>query len=280
MKISYFPKQIALNSDHVIGAFLRGCIKNGITPVENTFDADMAVIWSVLWSGRMSQNLEVFQHFRKKGKPVFIIEVGSLKRRISWKVSVNHIDASGVFPINALDLDRPKKLELALRPQHDQKDLPILIAGQHQSSLLWEKMPTMVNWVNQTIKNVRKYTDREIFVRPHPRFPITIDNTIAKIQSPQKINGTYDNFDLNFNYHCLINHNSGPSVQSAINGTPIICDKSSLAYEVSMPLEKINEPFIPNREEWFIKICHTEWTVEEIETGYPINQLLQQIFDK
>ena len=280
MKISYFPKQIALNSEHVIGAFLKGCIKNGLTPVENTFDADAAVIWSVLWAGRMSQNREVYYHFRKKGKPVFIIEVGALQRRKTWKLSVNHIDSSGIFPNVIIDFNRPSKLGIKLHDNRTDRKDSILIAGQNQSSLLWEKMPPANKWVNELVTDIRKFTDRPIIFRPHPRFPVTIDLPGIKIQNPVKINGSYDDFDFDFDYYAVINHNSGPSVQSVIQGTPIICDKTSLAYPMSNNLNQINDLKLPFRDDWFINLCHTEWTVEEIEQGLPIYQLLQQIFDK
>jgi hypothetical protein len=71
----------------------------------------------------------------------------------------------------------------------------------------------------------------------------------------------------------VINHNSGPCIQAAIQGIPVICDSSSLAGILSGKMEKIEEISLPDRDEWFLKLCHTEWTVEEIASGIPIKRL-------
>jgi hypothetical protein len=66
MKISYFPNQAALNSKPVLSAFIQGCRSLGIETVENSMDADAAVIWSVLFQGRMLPNQRVYEHYRKQ----------------------------------------------------------------------------------------------------------------------------------------------------------------------------------------------------------------------
>ena len=60
---------------------------------------------------------------------------------------------------------------------------------------------------------------------------------------------------MHWDYDAVINYNSGPGIQAVIAGVPAIVDSSSLAYNVT------------DREQWLIDICHTEYTVEEIESG-------------
>ena len=71
-------------------AFLHSLKVAGIIPVENSLDCDAVVIWSVLWNGRMQANKAVYEHYRSQGKPVIVIDVGALKREITWKISVNY----------------------------------------------------------------------------------------------------------------------------------------------------------------------------------------------
>ena len=104
MKIAYFPNQTALQSEPIWQAFLEGCKNNNIIPVENSMDAVAAVIWSVLWHGRMKSNQQVYNHYRNQNKPVFIIEVGALKRGTTWKISLNHINALGILTIDLKNL--------------------------------------------------------------------------------------------------------------------------------------------------------------------------------
>jgi hypothetical protein len=135
----------------------------------------------------------------------------------------------------------------------------------------------MAVWVNQKISEIRKFTEKSIVVRPHPRSPFVLNMNGVQLEQPRKILNTYDSFDINYNYHCVVNHNSGPAVQSAINGIPVVCDQSSLAFPVSDRFENIDTPTLPSREEWFLKLCHTEWTIEEIASGIPIQRLIPDL---
>lgn len=278
MRIAVFPHQSALNAKPILSAFIEGCKHLGFSVEENSMDCDAAVIWSVLFQGRMLGNQRVYEHYRKQDKPVFVIEVGSLKRGVLWKISLNNINRLARWGNEKnLNLDRPATLGLFLHNYRQIRARSILIACQHERSLQWKGQPSMKNWISQTIENIQKFTDRPIVIRPHPRYkslPILEKN--VTIEYPKLITGTYDDFDINYDHHCVINFSSGPSIQAPISGTPVICDESSLAYPVSIPLESIEHAYLPDREEWFIKLCHTEWTVEEISKGIPIRRLLEK----
>jgi hypothetical protein len=99
----------------------------------------------------------------------------------------------------------------------------------------------------------------------------------SQIELPKKVPNTYDDFDIDYNFHCVINHNSGPAVQAAIFGTPVICDSTSLAYPVGDSLKNIEKISLPDREEWFLKLCHTEWTRDEIAAGIPLRRILEKL---
>lgn len=274
MKIAYFPNQTALQSEPIWRSFLAGATKAGLTPVEGSIDADCAVIWSVLWNGRMRNNQKVYEHYRKLNKPVFIIEVGSLNRGTTWKISANHIDSSGIYGnLIDQDQDRPNKLGIELKDSYNNQSDSVLIALQHPLSLQWQGQPTVDIWLQQKIQEIRQYHRGLIVVRPHPRFPIKWQHRNDVVfQTPKKLINTYDRYDLNFNHKILINHNSGPAIQAAIQGIPVNCHPTSLAYSVSSP---INIPSVRDRAQWLVDICHTEWTIDEIANGDPHTRILK-----
>jgi hypothetical protein len=224
----------------------------------------------------MAGNQKIYQHQRAKNKNVMIIEVGNLKRNTLWRISYNNINRQGIFG-NDLDLDesRPKKIGCLLESLRIKRKPQILIATQHGRSLQWEGMPAMEQWVERTVRQIKQYTDRKIIIRQHPRFPLRCRLPDCIQESPMKIAGSYDDFNIDYNYHCVINHNSGPGVQAVISGVPVSVDTTSLAYDVSFPIEKIEEPWIPDRSDWFLKLCHTEWTLDEISAGIPFERLLK-----
>ena len=263
----------ALNSAPIFAALEQGIKNTGFSVVDSGQDVD--VIWSVLWHGRMQANRLIYNQCRAKRKPVMIIEVGNLIRGTTWRISLDHIHGLGIFGNSEnLDQARPKMLGVGLKPVDDDRNNKILIACQHERSLQWEGQASMAEWVKQKVAEIRKFTDKTVVVRPHPRSPVSLNIQGVIVEQPKKIPNSYDSFDINYKYHCVINHNSGPAVQAAISGIPVICDHTSLAFDVSDVIENINRPTLPDRTQWFVKLCHTEWTVQEISTGVPIQRLV------
>lgn len=269
MKFKLYREHGALNSQPIFDAVHKGLRHLGHEIVDQ--EEDVAVVWSALWSGRMLGNKQIFESRKALGLPTLFIEVGNLNRNVTWRIGIDHINGHGIFG-NKIDLDssRPKKLGLSLADVQTRRREEILIACQHTKSLQWEGMPPMSKWVVETINKIRQSSSRPIVVRPHPRDPFNLNLPGVKIETPKRVGGTYDNFDINYNYHCVVNHNSGPAIQAAIAGVPIVCDSSSLAWPVS---SSIAQPILIDRTQWFVELTHSEWTVQEIEQGIPFDRL-------
>lgn len=275
MKFKLYREYGALNSPIIFDALQKSIIKLGHQEVKT--NEDISVIWSVLWNGRMSSNQLIYEKNKKEGKRTLILEVGNLKRGETWRLSLDHVNRFGIFGNKSnLDVDRLNKIGINLHPERKDRPSNILIACQHDKSLQWQGLPPMHEWVNQTVLRLRQYTDRKVVVRPHPRCLLKGPIADCDIESPKKINGTYDDYDINYNYHCVINYNSGPCIQSAINGVPIICDSSSLAWDVSDQIENIEKIRLKDRQDWILNLSHTEWTKDEIASGEPLNRILQE----
>lgn len=265
----------AQNSPPVFAAFRQGALHSGNKIVDA--NEDVAVIWSVLWHGRMQQNQHIYHSRRQKNLPTIIIEVGNLVRNTTWRIGINNVNGLGEFGnSNNLDAARPNKLGINIAPWKPHRRNEILIAGQHEASLQWEGQASMQQWVSRTVAELKKYTDRPIKFRPHPRarYGTSYRVTGVDIEIPKAVPGTYDSFDFDHNYHCVVSHNAGAGIQSVINGCPVVCDYSSLAYPVSEKIENIESPVLLPREDWFLKLCHTEWTVGEISRGVPLMRLI------
>ena len=240
----------------------------GIQTQENSMNSDAAVIWSVLWAGRMAPNQEVYEHYRSQGKPVVIVEIGALYRGNTWKVSVNNITSQGYYGhLDNLDWDRPTKLKISLANQTISKP-NIVIAAQHDRSLQVAGV-NMTVWVKRTVGILRNNTNRPITIRPHPRCRLLLNDlpTGVSIEAPQKVANTYDSYDMHFDCHAVVNLNSGPGIQAAIAGVRPIVESTSLAYPVAVGFADIEQPYEKDRQLWLTQICHTEYTVEELQRG-------------
>ena len=272
--IAYFPSQCALNSTPVMSAFLNSCTEAGISIEENSLSADAAVIWSVLWNGRMKENKQVYEHYRTQGKPVIVIDVGALDRGRTWKVAINNVNARGYYGhLENLDWDRPKLLGVSLSTVTNVKP-HIVIAAQHDRSLQMDGVD-ISQWITTTIKLIKNNSDRPIVVRPHPRSKLSLKHLPSgvTVEQPNKLANTYDSYDMHFDCHAVVNYSSSPGIQAAIAGVRPIVEFSSLAYPVSVGYADIEQPYTKDRELWFTQICHTEYTVDEIQKGLWLTRL-------
>jgi hypothetical protein len=278
MRVAYFPNQCAQNSKPVMSAVLSSLKKQGHQTVENSMDADAAVIWSVLWSGRMTANQAVWSHYRSLGRPVIIIDVGSLYRNETWKIAINSITANGYYGhTQNLDWDRPRKLGISIALNFSTNPR-IVIAAQHARSQQVVGLASIEGWVVDQVEQLRKVTDRPIVVRPHPRSALNWAGLVhlpkdVAIEKPVKVVNTYDSYNLAFDCHAMVNYNSGPGIQAAMAGTRPIVDSSSLAHPVSIKLADIDQPYTVDRDQWLVEICHTEYTENEIAQGHWITRL-------
>ena len=278
MRIAYFPKQTALDSEPIWQAFLESCKGRNITPVENSYDADAAVIWSVLWNGRMKENQKVWNHYRSQNKPVFVIEVGALDRGKLWKVAINGINRSANFGPAGMDSKRRAQIGLVANPWRQSSDIVLCI--QHALSQQWENMPTTAQWVEDTIIHLRRYTDRKIIIRSHPRWVYQSKQVFnnVEIDHPRPNNESI-NFKNSLNSAwAIVSWNSNPGVVAAIEGVPVFIGPDSLARPVgNLNFETIENPTMPDRTQWLNDLAYTEWTVDEILSGKPLERLLSSL---
>jgi hypothetical protein len=246
----------------------------GHTVEQNSMDADSAVIWSVLWAGRMTPNKQVYEHYRAQNKPVIIADVGALYRGETWKISVNHINRLGYYGhTENLDMDRPRKLGISLAINLS-KNPAILIAAQHRHSLQLLDQ-NHEKWIMEQIDAIGQISDRPIVVRPHPRSPLQMNKLTKNItvEKPQRISSTHDSYNMHFDYHAVVNYCSGPGIQAAISGTRPLVGTHSLALPVSIAIEALDRPYDIDRDQWLVEICHTEYTLKEIEQGLWLKRL-------
>lgn len=285
MNIAYFPNQVARNGAPVLTAFLDSCRTAGITLTENSLDADVAVIWSVLWAGRMAPNQKIWSHYQTAGKPVIVIDIGSLYRGETWKIAVNSITADGYYGhTENLDQDRPRKLGIS-KAINVSRNPKIVIAAQHAQSQQVANLSSIEDWVLDQVQAIKAVTDRPIVIRPHPRSPLNwskLANLSQDIMTeyPQRIDNTYDSYNLAFDCYAMVNYNSGPGIQAALAGTRPVVDQTSLAWPVSIQLSDIDKPYTVDRDQWLIEICHTEYTLDEIKQGSWLTRIQSALYQK
>jgi hypothetical protein len=275
MHFSLYNDFGALNSSDVFAAVSQGLELHGHKVSRHNDHADVAVIWSQLWAGRMRPNQDVWQRFTSSGRAVMIVEVGALKRNHTWKIGINgNYNIFGYGHNSA----RAEQLGLELTPWQESGE-HVVIACQRGDSNQWTSMPSVEQWTQDTVDMLKRYTSRPIVIRTHPRYRVNL----PRVQIPNKLPGTYDNFDFDqclVNAWAVVNWNSNPGVDAVLRGIPAFVDESSLAASVgNLDLSQIEKPLRPDRQQWLNDLAYTEWTTSEIAQGLPF-ELLHNAFDR
>ena len=287
MKIEAWPMYGPLNSKNIFQKFIKSMQDTGDTVhVNKETNGDVAVIWSVLWRGRMQSYKAIWDRYRGQGKPVIVLEVGGLRRNLSFKVGINGINRDADFANQSFDEKRWHLFQHELRPWNPTGDL-IVICGQHDASEQWKNLPRMSVWIEQQIHQIRKLTSRPILVRPHPRNLIQFDENKfknVKIRLPKRDFRTYDDTDFKATLErtwAVVNHSSNPAMEAVMKGIPVFVSESSLCHDVgNISLADINTPAMPNRLTWANKLSYTEWFEDEIEQGLPWARIRARLEEK
>ena len=151
MKIEIWPKFGPLNSNKIFDCFIQSLHDSGEQLfVDQNAEADVAVIWSVLWQGRMRNYQRIWQQYRSAGKPVIVLEVGGLRRNESFKIGINGVNAKADFANETFDDKRWPLFRHTFKPWKDTGN-KIIILGQHHTSEQWAGMPSMDKWFENQI---------------------------------------------------------------------------------------------------------------------------------
>lgn len=272
MKFSLYDQFGALNSAPVFAAVEAGLQANGHSVAHHDDLADVAVIWSQLWAGRMLPNQAVWDLYKKTNRPVLVVEVGVLRRDTTWRLMV---DGKNTITSTNNTSTRFEELGLQLRPWREQGE-HIVIACQRPESQQWQGMPTVTQWLDCVVSDIRKFSNRPIRIRPHPRYKINTVPDGCYLDQPRPRANTYDDYDLNRSLNhawCVVNYNSNPAVSAVLDGYPVFVNKTSIAATVgNLDLAQIENPLTPHREQWAWDLAHTEWTINEIAAGYGLTQ--------
>lgn len=269
MIFDFYRQFGAMNSGPIFDAFEYGLKRLGHTVENQTGIGDAAVIWSVLWNGRMLYNRDVWLRYRNQNKPVIVLEIGGLKRDLTWKIGLNGINQGSYFVNDDQSSARANALGLHLKDWTNSGQ-QILICTQHNKSLQWENKEPLETWVNKQIAELREYTDRPIKLRPHPRCYVNIKGISIDTLTPFAS-------DLLSSW-AVINWCSNPGVESIINGVPAFVGPLSLAAPVAnFNLSQIELPNRPDRQQWLNNLAWTEWTADEMQQSIPQQLLIREI---
>jgi len=130
----------------------------------------------------------------------------------------------------------------------------------------------LMSWLENTFQTIRQHSDRPIRLRWHPgdwkNFPAEVDlSRFNAVMSPQ---GRHITEDLKSCW-AVVCHNSTPSSVATIEGIPaFITDDPGYCQAgdvVNTDLSMIENPIMPDREQWIRKLAQCHWSFEDVRSG-------------
>ena len=153
---------------------------------------------------------------------------------------------------------------------------------------LYKLYGTYENFVIHFISQIRKHTDRNIIIRPHPsRRQAQLDIIencnlsnvyVSKNISKAGLSGGIELYEDFKNAWCVVGFNSNALTESVCEGIPTfsLCE-SSMAWECSNhPLNIIENPNEFDRTQWLNNLGYCQWTEEEALNGLAYRHLLKK----
>jgi hypothetical protein len=187
---------------------------------------------------------------------------------------------NGVFPRDGIYCnENPSDENWNRMRAHYNMDLrPWRTQGAHilvcmQRPMGWSmRGQNLMQWFESTLTKIRQHSDRPIILRWHPgdwkNFPKNINFSRYNVTlSPQERHITQDLI----NCWALVVHNSTPSSVAVIEGIPSFitddpgyCQAGDVA---NTDLSLIENPNLPDREQWIRKLAQCHWSFEDLRSG-------------
>ena len=134
---------------------------------------------------------------------------------------------------------------------------------------------SVVDWATNTIRELRKHTDRPIVIRPHPgdKHARKYLNDFAKNSSLSNVVVSDPDIplvrDLKYCW-AVVAHNSSPTVGAAIEGVPVFVTdpaRSQCRDIANTDLSRIETPSMPDRTAWLQRISQFHWSHADLVSG-------------
>jgi len=253
----------------VLDAFLTGCPNAVVSRhVEDYRPSDVAVVFGVAkWAYKYSKHrAKIIKEQEEKGLKTVVLETGYVKRGAGehnyYAAGFNGLNRAADFKNEGMPGDRWEQLGEALFPWTTDSLVrsDVILCGQVPWDANVQRI-RFVDFLNESLREIRKYTDRNIIFRPHPmcRLP-RIDGTKYSIKPLS--------FDLCRAYAFVV-YNSNIAVDAIIAGIPVFAgNDNTMAWDVcNKDIRFLENPEYPERHQWAWDLAYSQWTPDEMRQG-------------
>ena len=243
---------------------------------------DYAIIWNVYCKFKNDTiNRKLIKEFQEKNNDkLIVVELGFINRDKYSSFGFDHISNFGNYPELPNDTKRLDKLKIDLKDlvYNNSPDKYILFCTQ----VPWDTQVQDIDynkWIIDSINELKKYTNRKIIVRNHPKhkarngFELYDKNFFNK-----------NNIDIGFsnrtlekdfeNSYCVIAYNSTILVDAILYGRPVLSGSttsivSDLTIKDFSTVENLTKFSKDDVIKCLSKVTYKQWSLSDFAKGKP-----------
>jgi len=221
---------------------------------------------SMYW-GFVNNNMQMVKQLEKRKHPFWFTDTPYFGRFDNnnlkpenhyWRISKNKIHASY---IKGCKSDRFEKFGLKIKAPNF-KGSYVLVCPSSAGINEYLDSP---NWTEDTVEQIKRYTDRPIKIREKPRGRGTSGPSEAKVPLSEDLKDAW----------VVVTSCSIVAVEAQCMGIPVICHNKSFAKEVGgQELSDIENPFFVGCEDWLYSLAYQQFTPEEFSNGKAVEIMM------
>jgi hypothetical protein len=234
---------------------------------ENNYEeCDIGVCFGLHPPGHILQ-----REFREHGTPLLIIDYGYLKRGTLmyskvdegryYSLSLNGLNGRSDRLPSPMPPARWNSLKVPLQPWRTDGKY-ILVCGQKANDVAIGNL-NPIHWAKSTIDKIQSLTSRPVMFRPHPEDP----TQKRPIGVPHAEHKTFN--EALQEAYCVVAYNSNSLVEATVAGVPTFTlgEGSMVQGVTNTNLALIDNPNLPDREQWAYDLAWRQYTIGEIRDG-------------
>ena len=239
--------------------FTEGSNGKIVTPDE-ALESDTSI--PLCWAGSYKELL--YHHCVEKKRTFFNLDTGyfgNTKRKDIVRVSINNFQ--NCDPIKSRPSDRWDSLNIPT--DSISRGSSIVVVPPDPKKLKALRLGTEEEWINETVSNIKKYTDRPIRIRYRPG-------------SRRDRMTAYTFLDyITDNTWCVVGHSSNALVEAAMADIPVITlGHSAVKSLYNYKMEDIEQIEVADKElkqAWLNHLAYSQFTKDELLSGKTWNLL-------
>lgn len=264
-KITIIKPVRSLHQNQHAEAIGRGFGNIGVKTLITSNPNNITTKHVAIWGWRLGKEL------REKGYEVLVMERGYIGDRFKYtSLGWNGLNGHASFPEYPDDGgERFKKQGGIIKPWNKSGDYALILGQVKNDASLQGR--DIASWYQNVAEKIKKI-DIPVFFRPHPEAQRR--GGYLSVDGIANLNGTLEKDMERAKF--TVAYNSNSCVDSILNGIPCYAgDPGTMAYDLCM--DSLYECYYPKREEKLYQIAWTQWTLNEIATGKPLEKLCEHL---